>query len=84
ILLSYICILYTILRMSLAESRPKVFSTCASHLTAVSLFYGTVFSMYLQPMLSHGSLDKVASLYYTVVTPVLNPLIYSLRSQEVK
>ncbi|NXL85328.1 O1020 protein, partial [Alectura lathami] len=84
ILLSYICILCTVLRMRLVGSRAKAFNTCASHLVAVSLFYGSIFFMYLQPMSNHGGLDKVASVLYTVITPMLNPLIYSLRNQEVK
>lgn len=84
ILLSYICILHTVLRMNSAGSRSRVFNTCASHLMAISLFYGTIFFMYLQPASSHGSLDKVASVFYTLVTPMLNPLIYSLRNKEVK
>ncbi|NXX16856.1 O1044 protein, partial [Podargus strigoides] len=73
-----------VLRMRSARSRSRAFSTCASHLSAVSLFYGTIFFMYLQAMSSHSSLDKVASIFYTVVTPVLNPFIYSLRNKEVK
>ncbi|NXH69956.1 O1020 protein, partial [Hydrobates tethys] len=84
ILLSYICILRTVLRMRSARSRSRAFNTCASHLTAVSLFYGTIFFMYLQPPSSHSSLDKVTSVLYTVVTPMLNPVIYSLRNKEVK
>ncbi|KAK1213180.1 O1020 protein, partial [Pygoscelis papua] len=84
ILLSYVCILRTVLRMRSAQSRSRAFNTCASHLTAVSLFYGTIFFTYLQPASSHSSLDKVASIFYTVVTPMLNPFIYSLRNKEVK
>nr|XP_013804822.1 PREDICTED: olfactory receptor 8U9-like [Apteryx mantelli mantelli] len=84
ILISYIYILYTILRMHSTQSRSKAFNTCASHLTSVSLFCGTSFFMYLQPSSSHYSLDKVASVFYTLVTPLLNPLIYSLRNREVK
>ncbi|XP_074741253.1 olfactory receptor 5AP2-like [Strix uralensis] len=84
ILLSYICILRTVLRMHSARSQSRAFHTCTSHLTAVSLFYGTIFFMYLQPASSHRSLDKVASIFYTVVTPMLNPFIYSLRNKEVK
>ncbi|NWX40419.1 O1020 protein, partial [Steatornis caripensis] len=84
ILLSYIYILRTVLRMHSAQSRSRAFSTCASHLTAVSLFYGTLFFMYLQPASSHSSLDKLASIFYTVLTPMLNPFIYSLRNKEVK
>ncbi|NXG69334.1 O1020 protein, partial [Baryphthengus martii] len=84
VLLSYIRILQTVLRMSSAPSRSRAFNTCASHLTAVSLFYGTIFFMYLQLVSSHRRLDKVASVVYTVVTPMLNPFIYSLRNKEVK
>ncbi|NXI65655.1 O1038 protein, partial [Anseranas semipalmata] len=84
ILLSYTCILHTVLRMRSAGSRSRALNTCASHLMAVSLFYGTIFFMYLQPASSHSSLDKVASVFYTVVTPMLNPFIYSLRNKEVK
>ncbi|XP_061200140.1 olfactory receptor 8U3-like [Neopsephotus bourkii] len=84
ILLSYISILCTVLRMCSAQSRARAFHTCTSHLMAVSIFFGTGFFMYLQPSSSHGSMDKVASVFYTVVTPVLNPFIYSLRNKEVK
>ncbi|NWX12666.1 O1020 protein, partial [Aegotheles bennettii] len=84
ILLSYIRILHTVLTMRPARSRSRAFNTCASHLMAVSLFFGTIFFMYLQPTSSHSSLDKVASIFYTVVTPMLNPFIYSLRNKEVK
>ncbi|XP_061224833.1 olfactory receptor 8U3-like [Neopsephotus bourkii] len=84
ILLSYISIIRTILRMCSAQSRARAFHTCASHLTAVVLFFGTAFFMYLQPPSSHGNLDKVASIFYSVVTPMLNPFIYSLRNKEVK
>uniref|UniRef100_A0A8C8A8I6 Olfactory receptor n=1 Tax=Otus sunia TaxID=257818 RepID=A0A8C8A8I6_9STRI len=84
ILLSYICIVRTVLRTRSARSRSRAFHTCTSHLTAVSLFYGTIFFMYLQPASSHRSLDKVASIFYTMVTPMLNPFIYSLRNKEVK
>ncbi|KQL38913.1 olfactory receptor 1038-like protein [Amazona aestiva] len=84
ILLSYISILCTVLRMCSAQSRARAFHTCASHLMAVVLFFGTAFFMYLQPPSSHRSLDKVASIIYTVLTPMLNPFIYSLRNKEVK
>lgn len=84
ILVSYTCILHAVLRMRSAQSRSRAFHTCTSHLAAVSLFYGTIFFMYLQPVSSHGSLDKVASIVYTVATPVLNPFIYSPRNKEVK
>ncbi|XP_033924871.1 olfactory receptor 8J1-like, partial [Melopsittacus undulatus] len=72
ILLSYISIIRTVLRMCSAQSRARAFHTCASHLMAVSLFFGPAFFMYLQPSSSHRSLDKVASIFYAVVTPMLN------------
>ncbi|XP_033918159.1 olfactory receptor 8U9-like [Melopsittacus undulatus] len=84
IFLSYISIIRTVLRMCSAESKARAFHTCGSHLMALSLFFGTAFFMYLQPPSSHRSLDKVASIIYTVVTPMLNPFIYSLRNKEVK
>ncbi|XP_030339330.1 olfactory receptor 1020-like [Strigops habroptila] len=84
ILLSYISILRTVLRMCSAKSRATAFQTCTSHLMAVALFFGSAFFMYLQPPSSHRSLDKVASIFYSMVTPMLNPFIYSLRNKEVK
>ncbi|NXB81299.1 O1020 protein, partial [Donacobius atricapilla] len=84
ILLSYGRILHAVLGMRSAPSKARAFRTCASHLASVSVFYGTLFFMYLQPVSRHSSQDKVASVFYTVVSPVLNPFIYSLRTQEVK
>ncbi|XP_045705503.1 olfactory receptor 8U9-like [Phyllostomus hastatus] len=85
ILLSYSYIINTILRMKSAKGRHKAFSTCASHLTAVAMFYGTLLFMYFRPSSSHSmDTDKVASVFYTVVIPMLNPLIYSLRNKDVK
>uniref|UniRef100_U3I138 Olfactory receptor n=1 Tax=Anas platyrhynchos platyrhynchos TaxID=8840 RepID=U3I138_ANAPP len=85
ILISYTYILATVLRMPSAAGKRKAFSTCASHLAAVTLFYGSAASMYSRPSSRHSQdLDKVASVFYTVVTPMLNPLIYSLRNKEVK
>ncbi|XP_034372165.1 olfactory receptor 5B12-like [Arvicanthis niloticus] len=85
ILTSYLLIFVTILRMRSAESRKKAISTCASHLTTVSIFYGTIIFMYLQPSSSHSmDTDKMASVFYTMVIPMLNPLVYSLRNKEVK
>ncbi|XP_002723476.1 olfactory receptor 9S13-like [Oryctolagus cuniculus] len=85
ILISYGYIVVTILRMRSGSGRHKVFSTCGSHLTAVSLFYGTGFVIYGQPG-GVGSVEqaKVVSVFYTLVIPMLNPLIYSLRNQDVK
>ncbi|KAM6158682.1 olfactory receptor 5B12-like [Rhynchocyon petersi] len=85
IFISYLLIFTTILRMRSSEGRQKAFSTCASHLTAVSIFYGTTIFMYLQPSSSHSmDTDKVASVFYAIVIPMLNPVIYSLRNKEVK
>ncbi|XP_044536479.1 olfactory receptor 8K1-like [Gracilinanus agilis] len=85
ILASYMIILVTILRMNSAEGRQKAFSTCGSHLTVVTVFYGTLIFMYLQPQSSHSlDTDKIASVFYTLIMPMLNPLIYSLRNKEVK
>uniref|UniRef100_A0A8D0T632 Olfactory receptor n=1 Tax=Sus scrofa TaxID=9823 RepID=A0A8D0T632_PIG len=85
VLLSYSYILTTILRMNSAEGRRKAFSTCASHLTAVAVFHGTLLFMYFRPSSSYSmDTDKIASVFYTVVIPMLNPLIYSLRNKEVK
>ncbi|MBZ3882917.1 Olfactory receptor 8K3 [Sciurus carolinensis] len=85
ILVSYLLILITILRMKSAEGRRKAFSTCGSHLTVVIVFYGTLIFMYVQPMSSHYfDTDKLASIFYTVIIPMLNPLIYSLRNKDVK
>nr|XP_017502471.2 olfactory receptor 5AL1-like [Manis javanica] len=85
ILVSYIFILFAILRINSAEGRKKTFSTCASHLTSITIFYGSVIFMYMQPKKSHSlDTDKIASVFYIVVIPMLNPFIYSLRNQEVK
>ncbi|KAM6465792.1 uncharacterized protein PHA67_011883 [Liasis olivaceus] len=84
-LVSYVSILATILKMRSAEGRSKAFSTCASHLTAVGLLHGTILYMYFRPSSSYSmDQDKWASVFYTVVIPMLNPLIYSLRNKEVK
>ncbi|EHB10428.1 Olfactory receptor 8K3 [Heterocephalus glaber] len=85
IFVSYLLIFVAILRMKSAESRHKAFSTCGSHLTVVTVFYGTLMLMYVQPKSSHSiDTDKVASIFYTLVIPMLNPLIYSLRNKDVK
>ncbi|XP_004483977.2 olfactory receptor 5F1 [Dasypus novemcinctus] len=85
ILTSYSYILYSIFRMHSGEGRRKALSTCASHLTAIILFYATSIYTYLRPSSSYSlNQDKVASVFYTVVIPMLNPLIYSLRNKEVK
>ncbi|XP_021039887.1 olfactory receptor 8S1-like [Mus caroli] len=83
ILLSYIRILLTILGISSASGRSKAFSTCSSHLTAVSFFYGSGLLRYLMPN-SGSTQELIFSLQYSVITPMLNPLIYSLKNKEVK
>ncbi|KAM8977556.1 olfactory receptor 5AR1-like [Pelodytes ibericus] len=84
-LASYVYIFFTILKIKSAEGRRKAFSTCTAHLMCVSLFYGTVFFMYLRPASSYSvTQDKVVSVFYTMVIPMLNPIIYSLRNTEVK
>ncbi|XP_067406799.1 olfactory receptor 5J3-like [Emydura macquarii macquarii] len=85
ILISYFFILSTILKIPSTEGKRKGFNTCTSHVTVVTIFYGTGLFIYMQPNTKHSrAQDKVISLFYTVVTPMLNPLIYSLRNKEVK
>ena len=85
IIISYMFILAAILKISSNAGKKKAFSTCASHLTAVTIFYGTLSYMYLQSY-SHNSHEnrKVAPVFYGIMIPMLNPLIYSLRNKEVK
>jgi olfactory receptor len=85
VLVSYMFIFVAILRMDSKEGRSKAFSMCSSHLTVVIVFYGTLLFIYLQPKSSHiFEIDKMASVFYTLVIPMFNPLIYSLRNKEVK
>ncbi|XP_042762432.1 olfactory receptor 1052 [Panthera leo] len=85
VVISYIFIFITILRISSAAGRQKAFSTCASHLTSVTIFYGTLSFSYIQPSSQYSvEQEKVVSVFYTLVIPMLNPLIYSLRNKEVK
>ncbi|KAM7329969.1 hypothetical protein ACRRTK_011582 [Alexandromys fortis] len=85
ILNTYLLIFIAILRMRSADAKKKAFSTCASHLITVSIFFGSLIFMYLQPSSSHTmETDKIASVFYTMVIPMLNPLVYSLRNKEVK
>ncbi|XP_071972490.1 olfactory receptor 1E16-like [Engystomops pustulosus] len=84
-LVSYIQIISAILKIHITKGRFKAFSTCSSHLTVVSLYYGTVVCMYMSPRSSHlPGQDKVLSILYTVVTPMLNPIIYSVRNSAFK
>ncbi|KAM9304981.1 olfactory receptor 5B12-like [Gastrophryne carolinensis] len=81
--LSYIFIFKTVLGMQVKDKSSKVFSTCSSHLTVVFVFYGTAMSNYFRPSASsHFAGDKVLSVFYTVMSPLLNPLVYSLRNQD--
>ncbi|XP_077635095.1 olfactory receptor 5AL1-like [Crocuta crocuta] len=85
VIISYIFIFFATLRIHSTEGRQKAFSTCASHLTSITIFYGTIIFMYLMPKSNHSlNTDKFASVFYVIVIPMLNPLIYSLRNQEVK
>ncbi|XP_030395494.1 olfactory receptor 11A1-like [Gopherus evgoodei] len=84
-LISYVCIISTILRIPSTTGKHKAFSTCSSHLIVVTLFYGTLITVYMLP--STGAVkvpNKVFSVFYTVLTPLINPLIYSLRNKKVK
>uniref|UniRef100_A0A8C6MYR0 Olfactory receptor n=1 Tax=Mus spicilegus TaxID=10103 RepID=A0A8C6MYR0_MUSSI len=91
IFVSYVFILVTILRIPSAEGRKKAFSTCSAHLTVVIVFYGTILFMYGKPKSKdplgadkQDLADKLISLFYGVVTPMLNPIIYSLRNKDVR
>ncbi|XP_053901073.1 olfactory receptor 10A2-like [Malaclemys terrapin pileata] len=85
ILLSYIWIIATIIKMTSAEGKRKIFSTCSSHLIVVALFYGSGIILYLQPRSSEfPDSGKLLSLFYTVLPAMLNPFIYSLRNREIQ
>ncbi|XP_062965973.1 olfactory receptor 5AC1-like [Cynocephalus volans] len=84
IIVSYSYVLFAILEKKSEQGRGKAFSTCSAHLLSVSLFYGTLFFMYVRPGSGPGgNQDKMYSLFYTVIIPLLNPFIYSLRNKEV-
>ncbi|XP_006150681.1 olfactory receptor 13D1 [Tupaia chinensis] len=83
ICISYIFILSTVLKINSTEGRKKAFSTCSSHMTVVIVFYGTILFMYMKPKSKDSAFDKLIALFYGVVTPMLNPIIYSLRNKEV-
>uniref|UniRef100_F6VHF0 Olfactory receptor n=1 Tax=Monodelphis domestica TaxID=13616 RepID=F6VHF0_MONDO len=85
IFFSYLFIFITVLKIRSAGGCQKAFSTCASHLTAVFIFYGTIIFMYFRPTSTHSmDSDKIVSVFYTMIIPMLNPIIYSLRNKEVK
>ncbi|OCT90823.1 hypothetical protein XELAEV_18019440mg [Xenopus laevis] len=82
---SYICIAHEILKITSNIGRQKAFSTCSSHLAVVSIFYGSLFVTYVVPTRNQSqTIGKILSLLYTVVTPFINPMIYSLRSTDMK
>ena len=85
ITVSYVYITRAVLRVPSGRGRYKVFSTCGSHLTVVALFYGTVISVYIRPSSTYSvTKDRVITVIYTVVIPMLNPFIYSLRNKDMK
>ncbi|XP_007956190.1 olfactory receptor 5AS1 [Orycteropus afer afer] len=85
IFISYFCILITVFSIKSSGGRSKTVSTCASHLIAVTLFYGTLLFMYLRPTNRYSlETDKVVAVFYTVVFPMFNPIIYSFRNKDVK
>ncbi|XP_059587678.1 olfactory receptor 6B1-like [Alligator mississippiensis] len=84
-LMSYVCIITTIVRIPSSTGREKAFSTCSSHITVLTIFYGTLTIVYMLPKINTlRALNKIFSLSYTVLTPLANPLIYSLRNKEVR
>ncbi|KAM4881044.1 olfactory receptor 11G2-like [Thomomys bottae] len=85
VLSSYALVILAVLRMPSAASKRKAFSTCASHLAVVSLFYGSIMVMYVSPGSKHPvEVQKIITLFYSVITPLCNPLIYSLRNKEMQ
>ncbi|XP_065438462.1 olfactory receptor 5J3-like [Chrysemys picta bellii] len=85
VIFSYLYILFSLLRICSSKGRRKAFSTCASHLTAVTMFYGPMSLSHIQPSSSYSlEQEKISAVFYTLVVPMLNPLIYSLRNKEVK
>ncbi|XP_041531094.1 olfactory receptor 1L4-like [Microtus oregoni] len=85
ILFSYLRIIVTVLRIPSAVGKWKAFSTCGSHLTVVVLFYGSIIYVYFRPLSMYSVVkDRVATVMYTVVTPMMNPFIYSLRNKDIK
>uniref|UniRef100_A0A8D1N3G4 G-protein coupled receptors family 1 profile domain-containing protein n=1 Tax=Sus scrofa TaxID=9823 RepID=A0A8D1N3G4_PIG len=81
---SYIRILTAVLKIPSAAGKRKAFSTCGSHVTVVTLFYGSIFYVYLQPVSSYTVRDHMATIVYTVLSSMLNPFIYSLRNKDLK
>uniref|UniRef100_A0A2K6F9C1 Olfactory receptor n=1 Tax=Propithecus coquereli TaxID=379532 RepID=A0A2K6F9C1_PROCO len=84
-LVSYVLIVSSILRIPSSSGRTKTFSTCGSHLAVITIYYGTMISMYVRPKTPQSpEANKVISVFYTTVTPLLNPVIYSLRNRDFK
>ncbi|XP_072006301.1 putative olfactory receptor 2B8 [Engystomops pustulosus] len=84
ILITYVNIIFSIMKIRTTTGRIKAFSTCGSHVIVVTLFYGTIFFIYLRPgIVNVNNEDKMATLFYSVITPVFNPIIYSLRNKDV-
>ncbi|XP_004423465.1 PREDICTED: olfactory receptor 1L8-like [Ceratotherium simum simum] len=81
---SYIRILIVVLKIPSAAGQRKAFSTCGSHLTVVTLFYGSIFYVYLEPLSTYTVRDHIATIVYTVLSSMLNPFIYSLRNKDLK
>ncbi|KAG8575499.1 hypothetical protein GDO81_009575 [Engystomops pustulosus] len=85
ILITYGNIIFSILKIKTSSGKRKAFSTCASHIIVVSLFYGTIMFIYMKPGSNHeADQNKMATLFYSVITPMLNPLIYTLRNKDMK
>ncbi|NP_001378575.1 olfactory receptor family 1 subfamily A member 1H [Equus caballus] len=84
IIISYVRVFSTVLRVPSTKGVFKAFSTCGSHLTVVSLYYGTVMGMYFRPLTSYSLKDAVITVMYIAVTPMLNPFVYSLRNRDMK
>uniref|UniRef100_G1MB23 Olfactory receptor family 10 subfamily J member 4/pseudo n=1 Tax=Ailuropoda melanoleuca TaxID=9646 RepID=G1MB23_AILME len=84
VFISYVLIVSTILKMASADGRKKAFATCASHVTVVVVHYGCTSFIYLKPKSQNSLQDRLISVTYTVITPLLNPVVYSLRNKEVK
>ncbi|KAM3911214.1 olfactory receptor 1Q1-like [Leptodactylus fuscus] len=85
ILVSYVCIIFTILKIRSAAARRKVFSTCFSHLTVVTFYFGPIMFMYFRPTSSYSlTKDRIVSVMYTILSPMINPFIYTLRNKDVQ
>nr|DBA20737.1 TPA: hypothetical protein GDO54_017486 [Pyxicephalus adspersus] len=84
ILVTYVFIIYSILKIQSKKGKSKAFSTCSSHLTVIALFFGIILSIYIKPKSNYSiEKDKILSVFYTSLIPTLNPIIYSLRNKDV-